>query len=466
VNNDHQSESSEPVPDSDLLRLIFESARDFAIFTIDPNGVTTSWNLGAERLLGYTSEEMIGHLADVIFPPEEGGADAAEEERRVALAQGRAEDDRWQMRKDGSRFWASGLLMPLAAPNFGFVKILRDLSQQHRNELLLKQSEELFRTLATSIPQLVFRSRSDGTRTWGSPQWSVFTGLAFSESVNLGWLDAVHPEDRDATLAAWSAAPAIGEYYLEQRIRRSPDGEYRWHQTRARPIGEGVSESKEWVGTSTDIHDLRTLQDRQKILLAELQHRTRNLLAVVQSIARQTIRSSRSLESFEVDYERRLRALGRVQSLLARTDYGQIDFHGLIDLELDAHGDDGAEGNKVTIEGPRLSLQPNSAQVLALALHELATNAVKYGAFAQPEGRVKITWRLENDSHHRLAHIVWQETGVRIPEGSATRKGYGRELIERALPYQLDARTKLQFESDGVRCEIEVPVSFGEKDHA
>jgi two-component sensor histidine kinase len=91
---------------------------------------------------------------------------------------------------------------------------------------------------------------------------------------------------------------------------------------------------------------------------------------------------------------------------------------------------------------------------------------VKYGAFAQPEGRVKITWRLENDSHHRLAHIVWQETGVRIPEGGATRKGYGRELIERALPYQLDAKTKLQFESDGVRCEIEVPVSFGEKDHA
>jgi two-component sensor histidine kinase len=167
-----------------------------------------------------------------------------------------------------------------------------------------------------------------------------------------------------------------------------------------------------------------------------------------------------------VDYERRLRALGRVQSLLARTDYGQVDFHGLIDLELNAHGDDGAEGNKVTIDGPPLSLQPNSAQVLALALHELATNAVKYGAFAQGDGRVRITWRLENDGHQRRAHIVWQETGVRIPEGSATRKGYGRELIEGALPYQLDAKTKLEFESDGVRCEIEVPVSFGEKDRA
>ena len=104
MNSDYPPESSGPVPDSDLLRLIFESARDLAIFTMDPNGVTTSWNRGAERLLGYTSEEIIGHLADVIFPAEEGGAGAADEERRVARAQGRAEDDRWQMRKDGSRF--------------------------------------------------------------------------------------------------------------------------------------------------------------------------------------------------------------------------------------------------------------------------------------------------------------------------------------------------------------------------
>ena len=294
MSHDHQSESSSSVPDSDLLRLIFESAKDFAIFTMDPNGVTTSWNRGAERLLGFTKEEMIGRLADVIFPAEEGGADAADEERRTARAQGCAEDDRWQMRKDGSPFWASGLLMPLSEPNFGFVKILRDLSQQHNNELLLRQSEELFRTLATNIPQLVFRSKPDGTRTWGSPQWSVFTGLALPDSVDFGWLDAVHPEDRDLTVAAWAAATATGEYYVEHRIRRSADQEYRWHQTRARPAGEGIGE-KEWVGTSTDIHDLRTLQDRQKVLLAELQHRTRNLLAVVQSIARQTMRSTQSI---------------------------------------------------------------------------------------------------------------------------------------------------------------------------
>jgi PAS domain-containing protein len=112
----------------------------------------------------------------VIFLPEEGQGRAAEEERRMALLHGRAEDERWQQRKDASRLWASGLLMPLAEREVGFVKILRDRTEQHRAEELLRENEERFRVLAVSIPQLVFRTRPNGERTWGSPQWSVFTG--------------------------------------------------------------------------------------------------------------------------------------------------------------------------------------------------------------------------------------------------------------------------------------------------
>jgi len=174
--------------DGEILRLIMESAADFAIFTVDPNGIATTWNTGAERLFGYSEREIIGKSVDIVFPPEEGGADAAAEERRNALALGKAEDERRQMRKDGTRFWASGLLMPLTDREMGFVKIVRDRTAQQLSELRLRESEELFRVLATNIPQLVFRSRRDGTRTWGSPQWSVFTGLSFSDSVDFGWL--------------------------------------------------------------------------------------------------------------------------------------------------------------------------------------------------------------------------------------------------------------------------------------
>jgi PAS domain S-box-containing protein len=441
------------LPDSELLQLVFESATDFAIFTMDPNGVTTTWNTGAERLFGYKEQEILGRSADVIFPAEPDGLDAAAEERRLALAHGRAEDERSQARRDGSLFWGSGLLMPLADRSVGFVKIVRDRTLHHRAEQQLRDSEDLFRTLAINLPERVFRSRADGYRTWASPQWSLFTGSPFVESPGFGWLDAIHPEDRDLTSDAWREAPARKQYYVEHRIRRSADGEYRWHQTRAAPLPGGDAEAVEWVGVSADIHELRSLQDRQRVLLTELQHRSRNLLAVVQSIAHQTIRSNGSLQGFADDYGARLRALARVQSLLSRANCGPIDLRELVDIELEAHRYGEAE-DKLTIDGPPVSFPAVSAQMLALALHELATNAVKYGALGNDAGKLAIRWRIEAEGGKRRVRVEWLERGVEMPAGDTRRRGYGTELIERALPYQLGSETKLEFGADGIRCEI------------
>jgi PAS domain S-box-containing protein len=462
--DDGRAQNSLAPLNGDLLHLIFESATDFAIFTTDPNGVTTSWNPGAERLLGYKDDEIIGKSADVIFPPDDGGSQSAAEERRTALAQGRAEDERWQMRKDGTRLWASGLLMPLADRSAGFVKILRDRTGQHRAQEQLWQSEELFRVLATNIPQLVFRTKPNGERTWASPQWAVFTGLSFADSIGFGWLEAVHPDDREPTRGGWQEAQAKGEYYVEHRVRRADNGDYRWHQTRAVPLKKGAEiDGTEWVGTMTDIHELRMLQDRQTVLLAELQHRRRNLLAVVQSLARQTIRSTRSIDEFADAFESRLGALSRMQGLLARSDNQPIDLRELVGSELEAHNDGGARPDKLTVEGPPALLPATSAQSLALALHELATNAVKYGALGQPSGRLAVRWEINGHESKRRARLEWRESGVAMPEGGRMRRGYGSELIERALPYQLGATTKLEFGPDGVRCEIIVPITSGDK---
>ena len=149
--------------------------------------------------------------------------------------------------------------------------------------------------------------------------------MSLEDSVGLGWYDAIHPDDREATQATWEGAAERREYHIEHRIRCAADKEYRWHQTRARPIGEGDSEADEWVGTMTDIHELRGLKDRQQVLMAELQHRTRNLLAVVQAIASQTARRSDTVQAFRSEFESRLRALSRVQAFLARADYEDID---------------------------------------------------------------------------------------------------------------------------------------------
>lgn len=449
-------DSPNPVPGSEeLLRLVCESATGYAIFTTDQDGLVTSWNTGAQRLLGYAEGEIIGRSADVLLPAEEGGPHAAEE-RALALRDGRAEDERWHMRKDGTQFWASGLLMPLAEAGPGFVTILRDRTDSRLAEARLRESEERFRLLAANIPQLVFRSNPDGIHTWGGPQWIEFTGLELSESVGLGWLDAIHPDDREATMAAWSRAQDEGDYYVEHRVRRAVSGEYRWHQTRARPMQrEAVGDGHDWVGTMTDIHDLRGLHERQQVLLAELQHRTRNLLAVTQAVASQTIRGSNSLGEFRTKFENRLCALSRVQALLARTDHDEIDLRELVTVELAAHG--GGDPGRAHIDGPPVTLPPAAAQALGLALHELSTNAVKYGALSQPQGRIAVTWQVGARDSQPEVELVWSESGVVVPQTDIVpRKGYGSDLIERALPYQLGARTSLEIGAGGVRCRIAV----------
>lgn len=348
-------------------------------------------------------------------------AGTPEDERGQARTNGRVMDERWLQRMDGSPFWPSGLL-------------------------------------ATSIPHLVYRTLTDGTRTWASLQWIDFTGLSSEESLGLGWLAAIHPEDRGPTQNAWSDALKKGEYYVEHRVRRGSDGEYRWHQTRAKPFASAAAAS-DWVGTMTDIHELRGLQERQQVLMAELQHRTRNLLAVVQSIARRTVRSSSSVEEFGIEFDSRLRALGRVQTLIARVDDQAIDLHTLVTAELTAHGEGGMESGKIKIVGPPVVLPAIGAQALGLALHELATNAVKYGALRHPAGKLVVTWNLEGGEISPRVTLEWVESGVAMPASRApARKGFGSELIERALPHQLRAKTKLDFTQDGIRCAIEVPV--------
>jgi PAS domain S-box-containing protein len=448
---------------AELFELIVESASDFAIYTVDRSGTTTSWNVGAERLFGFTEAEMLGQSGDVIFTPEDRAEGIPQAERAQASAEGRALDERWHQRRDGTRFWASGLLMPLR-DGAGYVKIARDRTEQYEAQQRVREQEERFRVLATSVPQLVFTTFPDGGRTWPSPQWIDYTGVGFDDSLGQGWLEAIHPDDRELTRAAWDEAVAAGEYYVEHRVWRDADQEYRWHQTRARPIA-GPTGPAEWIGTMTDIHDLRSLKDRQAVLLAELQHRTRNLLGVVQALARQTMKKSATLESFREAYEERLGALSRVQSMLAELDFSEVSLGALIEAELVAHGDGATHTDKIRTHGPDVLLAPTAAQALALGIHELATNAVKYGALAHHDGRLTVSWSLERQGPQEVATIDWRESGVpMIESGVRSRKGYGTELITRALPYQLRAKTDLIYGPDGVRCTIAVPVKEANRD--
>ncbi|MBN8849989.1 MULTISPECIES: PAS domain-containing protein [unclassified Sphingomonas] len=328
----------------------------------------------------------------------------------------------------------------------------------------LRETERRLQVLMEGIPQLVWRAVDAGKWTWSSPQWSEHTGLSPAESTGFGWLDAFHPDDRDKARRAWEDAARQGRLDLEARICHASAREYRWFQTRALPVRNGFGAITEWLGTSTDIHDVRELQERQRVLVGELQHRTRNLLGVVRSMADKTARASTDLSDFRARFRDQLEALGRVQGLLSRlNEHDRVTFDELIHAELAAL--DGA-ADRVSLNGPDgVRLRSSTVQTLAMVIHELATNAVKYGALGQPQGRLTVDWRLEPDGpgDRPWLHIDWCESNVRMPPAGSKPAGggQGRELIERALPYQLKARTSFTLGPDGVRCTISMPVSAG-----
>ncbi|HZX79382.1 MAG TPA: PAS domain-containing protein [Lysobacter sp.] len=339
-----------------------------------------------------------------------------------------------------------------------------DVTDLKRVQAELADSEWRQRALMEGIPQLVWRALEGGDWTWSSPQWQAFTGQSLRESLHLGWLDAVHPDDRDATLAAWARAHGAGILDVEFRILRASDGAWLWHHTRSLPQPGLDTAAVEWFGTCTDVQQLKELQQQQQVLVAELQHRTRNLIGVVRSIADRTIAGSTSTDDFRERFRDRMAALARVQGLLSQRDAGQrVTFDQLLHAELGGLGvlDRDAQ---LLLDGPAdIALRSGSVQTFALGLHELATNAVKYGALGVDEGRLHVRWAVEEDPRRGpMLCVDWRESGVHVPaekRSASGRRGYGRELIERALPYQLQAETHYHLGEDGVHCTIRVPLA-------
>lgn len=344
----------------------------------------------------------------------------------------------------------------------GVVITFVDITERKRAEERQRASERRLLALVEGIPQLVWRAAEDGRWTWASPQWSAYTGQSEAHSRNHGWLDALHPNDRALAVEAWREATSTGVLQMEGRLRNAVDGGYRWFQTRAMPVRGERGEVVEWLGTSTDIDDLRRMQEQQRVLVAELQHRTRNLIGVVHSIAQQTLAASDTLDAFGVAFNERLAALSRVQGLLSRAGDEPIMLSSLIRNELDALGASDLQ-ERVVLEGPDVRIRKATVQTFALALHELATNARKYGALSNSHGQLSVTWWThESDGQEPRLTLEWVETGIERQHATGSgglKNGYGRELIEKALPYALDAMTRYELGETEVRCLIELPLA-------
>jgi PAS domain S-box-containing protein len=229
----------------------------------------------------------------------------------------------------------------------------------------------------------------------------------------------------------------------EVSIEEAPGA--RWHDLHIEPLRNEAGDIVGLTCASVDVTERKEGEAHLRLLLRELTHRSKNLLAVIQAMARQTARHAGSIEAFLEQFGARLQALAASHDLLVRESWYGASLDELIRSQLAAYIE--AEGGRVTIEGPAVALKPEAAQNLGLALHELAVNAARYGALSVPDGRVSVTW----------ARRESEEFGPKVK--IRRKKGFGSMVIERNLARALDAEVNLEFEPDGLRCHISIPAS-------
>lgn len=334
--------------------------------------------------------------------------------------------------------------------------LARFASLAFQMKVALSESEARFETLMRGIPQLVWRASQAGHWSWSSPQWSKFTGQSEEASQGWGWLNMVAEEDRDEASKAWEHADVRGEFEADYRIWNSREQSYRWFQTRATPVKDDNGAIVEWLGTSTDVDDIKRLAAHQRVLLAELQHRVRNSLATIRSIARRTADNSQNIEEFRHHFDGRLNAFARTQAGITRHPGLGVNLAELIQEELLAHHADKSPTH-VRATGPDVEIAPRIADVLVLAINELATNSVKFGALGAEDGEVAVNWFVDSIGVGSVLRIDWTEN---VPRGISLtdRSGFGKEYICSVLPYELDAESSFSLHEAGMQCSISIPL--------
>lgn len=249
------------------LRWMVDGVKDYAILLLDPNGQVVSWNEGAARVYGYTPDEIIGRHRSLFFTPEDVARGLPQHELDTATATGKFSEEGWRVRKDGTRFWSNGAITALRGPDGelqGFVKLVRDLTERLRVETALQVSEARLRTLITAISQVVWTTDATGERVTTDPPWAEYTGLPEDEVRGLGWVNALHPDDRERVAAEWRHSLETRAFYNTQYRVRRPDGGWRHVVVRAVPMVDANGAVQEWVGVCMD--DTERFRAEQELL--------------------------------------------------------------------------------------------------------------------------------------------------------------------------------------------------------
>jgi PAS domain S-box-containing protein len=263
----------------------------------------------------------------------------------------------------------------------------------------------------------------------------------------------MHPDDVAQCRRALTAGDRLDHDF---RIIR-PNGEVRWMHWRGDIVRRRDGAPIEVCGVTLDVTERKRMEENVQMTVKELSHRSKNLMAVVQAISWQTAQNSLDLEDFEQRFAQRLEALARSQDLLVKLDWRWVSLQDLVRAQLEPFLD--SAGERLVVRGPALLLMPGGAQDLGLALHELATNASKYGALSAPNGKVDIGWTVVDGpaAGAKHFHMTWRESGGPTVNQPA-RKGFGSMVITATVSRTFNGKAELEYRPEGVYWELTAPM--------
>jgi PAS domain S-box-containing protein len=434
------------------LAVVVASSAD-AIVSLGPDHTVLSWNPSAEHIFGYSAEEIVGKSYLVMIPDEKRDEYLRNCERICSGQTVSLVADR--RHKDGHLIAVEISSAPLRDERgvvIGISSVLRDLSERTTATLTANRLAAIVEASADPIIGLM----PDGTiATWNPAARRVF-GYSPDEVVGKSLDVLLLPDDPDGLQDKLERVRRAGLSTVQtERVRK--DGSRVAVSITAAPIRDASQHVTGYAVVYRDVSENRRHEQQMHIVMRELSHRAKNLLTVITAMARSMSSSAIDIAVFVESFSARIHGLARSHDLLVKKDWSSASLKSLIESQLQPFLFKGS--NRLFLDGDDIAVTPAAAQMIGLALHELATNSAKYGALTTATGSISVTWTVEN---HALqsAHLdlIWNEMGgpaVVEPSGA----GFGREVLEEMIAESLDGSTELTFPEGGVIWQLRAPLS-------
>jgi PAS domain S-box-containing protein len=446
------------------LAATYEQAT-IGISEADAEGRLLRVNEASCALTGFTREELLAR------PPffermrsEEVGAERELYRRQVAGEIDRYTIEKRIRRKDEREIYVSVMSSSVRDRNGKFryaVRVIQDITERKRAEDRLRASERRLRELLEGLPAAIYTTDVQGRITFfnqaavefsgrvpalGSDEWCVSWRLFYPDGTPMR-------HDECPMAVALREGRAIRD---TEAIAERPDGTRVPFIPYPTPLFDDEGKVVGAINMLVDITDRKRSELHLRTMVDELNHRVKNTLATVQSLARQSARNATTIKEFQTRLQGRLIALSEGHDQLTRGNWEQADLREVVEAALKPYREE--SGERIAVIGERVKLHPRGALTLSMVFHELITNAAKYGALSRSTGRLRIAWHMTDENDARSLVLRWVEEGG--PEvARPAHRGFGSQMVERSIPAELGGRASLQFDRGGVVCDLQFPLA-------